>query len=638
MTPSQGRMAPENRDKKGREAYMNRFEGCIPLKAGVWRERSFRKIFLAAFPLVFVFAGCAGVPKPVTIKHDKPLTRNAKASAQQNQKVQAAAAQVVIPESKKVTIAENAVLVPVQNGTVVPVVQAPESERTVKPTAADAQDIMKGIYEEIEKKIKEQLPREVSAAVKKEQTEKIEAGVVQALLKDLDEEVESKLKEELPRAMRAMEDERAGKIEATVRDEFGKSIPEQVRSAVNEWFSGEKATPLDMPEWTRRIRLSGDIRLRYEANRFNDSNELFAKPSNPGETLNTTVDQSYLKYRVRFGVEARVSDGLDAHLRLATGNTSNPVSTNSTFSDYLNKDSIVLDLAYLKWKPLDWVTVYGGRMPNPWFSTDLVWDSDLAFEGLAVTGKRPVSGPWSAFMTAGAFSLQQYDLSADGKWLVAGQLGLERKDSKGVGARLGAAYYDFSNITGVMNDPLYPSANDWTAPLFMQKGNTLFNINPLAASQSEYKLALASDFKELNLTGALDIGFWDPFHVVFLFDFVKNFGFDKEEVSQRNGNPDISEETTGYQLGVTLGYPAIKEASQWKADLNYKRLEGDAVVDAFTDSDFHLGGTNAQGWVVGTDYAFTKNSWLTLRWLSTNEISGPPLAIDVFQADITARF
>lgn len=614
---------------------MNRCDGYVPLRARVLDGKGLRKMFLAAFPLVFVFAGCAGVPRPVTIKHEKPLNGATQVSGKLIPKQQEPAVQPPVPESRNITAAGNAALVSVQDKAVV---QPAVAVVAAKPAAAaDAQDIMNGIYEQIEKKIREELPREISAAVENEKTE-ITAGVVEALLKDLDEEVASKLREELPRAVGAIGKEQAEKISARVIEEVREDISEQVREAINDELSAEAGTPFEVPEWTKRIRLSGDIRLRYEGNRFDENNDLFAKPSSPGETMNSRVDQSYLKYRVRFGAEAKVSDGLDAQLRLSTGSTSNPVSTNSTFSDYLNKDSVVLDLAYLKWKPLDWVTVYGGRMPNPWFSTDLVWDSDLAFEGISVTGKREVSGPWSAFMTAGAFPLQQYDLSTDGKWLVAGQLGLERKDSKGVGARIGAAYYDFSNLTGVMNDPLYPNANDWTAPLFMQKGNTLFNINPLAASQAEYKLALASDFKELNLTGALDIGFWDPFHVVFLFDFVKNLGFDKSEVVQRNGEPDTPEGTTGYQLGVTLGYPAIKEASQWKAYLNYKRLEGDAVVDAFTDSDFHLGGTNAQGWVIGGDYAFTKNSWLTLRWLSANEIGGSPLAIDVFQVDITARF
>jgi hypothetical protein len=72
--------------------------------------------------------------------------------------------------------------------------------------------------------------------------------------------------------------------------------------------------------------------------------------------------------------------------------------------------------------------------------------------------------------------------------------------------------------------------------------------------------------------------------------------------------------------------------------LNYKYLEADAVVDGFTDSDFHLGGTNAKGWIVGGDMGLAKNVWITTRWLTANEISGIPLSIDVFQLNLNAKF
>ena len=61
-------------------------------------------------------------------------------------------------------------------------------------------------------------------------------------------------------------------------------------------------------------------------------------------------------------------------------------------------------------------------------------------------------------------------------------------------------------------------------------------------------------------------------------------------------------------------------------------------MDAFYESDFHLGGTNAKGWIVGGDVGVAKNVWLSAKWLTTNEISGPPFAIDVFQFNINARF
>ena len=449
-------------------------------------------------------------------------------------------------------------------------------------------------------------------------------SVTEEVMKGFQEEVKTQVQEELSRVVNEVE--------------LIKIIQEQVRSEVQELLLREiKKVELAAaaPEWTKRISFSGDIRLRYERNRFGESNADFAQPANPTQFMNTRNDQDYFKYRVRFGAEARVNEHMDAVIRLSTGNTSNPVSTNTNANDYMNKDNVLFDLAYLKWQPWKSLTLNGGRIPNPWFSSDLVWDGDLNFEGVALSVRKPISESWVPFLTAGAFPLQKYDFSEKGKWLTAGQFGFERKSRKRISARVGASWYNFSNITGVLNDPLNPGATDWTAPQFQQKGNTLFNIS---ADPAAYKTALASEFREFNLTGTFDIGLWDPYHIVFLGDYVKNLGFDKSDVALRTGNPNQPKETAGYQIGISAGHPAIQEFGQWKAYLYYKRLEADAVVDAFTDSDFHLGGTNTRGWILGTDCALSKNSYLTLRWLTADEISGPPLAIDVLQVDITARF
>jgi hypothetical protein len=154
---------------------------------------------------------------------------------------------------------------------------------------------------------------------------------------------------------------------------------------------------------------------------------------------------------------------------------------------------------------------------------------------------------------------------------------------------------------------------------------------------SAIKTAYAAEFRELNLTGSLDFGFWDPLRVVLLADYVKNIGYKKSDVDALTG-ADVKKEIEGYQFGITLGYPQTVKAGQWKASLFYKYLEADAVIDAFTDSDFHLGGTNAKGWIIGGDLGIARNVWLATRWYTANEISGPPLTIDVFQFNLNARF
>ena len=404
--------------------------------------------------------------------------------------------------------------------------------------------------------------------------------------------------------------------------------------------------------WARRIRFGGDIRLRYQGQQYDDYNADFNDP-NPArktETLNSTIDRHRFRYRARVAVKATILDDrelnvgkVEAGIRLATGNSDDPVSTNDTLGDYQNKDNFLLDRAYLKWrfKPelpilgkIPEITLTGGRMASPWFSTDLVWDKDLNFEGLAVDFKTDTldSRTWRIFLTLGAFPLGEVEESPEDKWLYAGQVGFEARPSFDWNFTLAAAYYDFQNIEGKRNET-GSHFLDYTAPAFIQKGNTLMDIDP----DSTETLALASEFGVMNLTGQLDLGFFHPVHLVFLADYAKNLMFDQHEVSMRTGVrvPDMSQ---GYKLGMMVGYPKIGVFGDWKTYLYYKHLEGDAVVDAFTDSDFHLGGTNAKGWILGGDFGIYKDIWLSGKWITTDELEGPPLAIDVLQMDLNARF
>jgi len=77
---------------------------------------------------------------------------------------------------------------------------------------------------------------------------------------------------------------------------------------------------------------------------------------------------------------------------------------------------------------------------------------------------------------------------------------------------------------------------------------------------------------------------------------------------------------------------------QWRIAALYRHVERDAVVDAFTDSDFHQGGTDAEGWGIEALYGIARNTWLRARYMTANEIEGPPLGIDLLQVDLNAKF
>jgi hypothetical protein len=127
-------------------------------------------------------------------------------------------------------------------------------------------------------------------------------------------------------------------------------------------------------------------------------------------------------------------------------------------------------------------------------------------------------------------------------------------------------------------------------------------------------------------------------HVTLLADFVKNIGFDRNEIFNRTGGLDLEAETRAYQLRANVGNPTIQRFGDWFAFGGYKYLQRDSVLDAFNDGDFYLGGTNAKGWFMGGGYGVSRDAWLSLKYTTANEVDGLPLSINTLMIDFNARF
>ncbi|MFM9888710.1 MAG: putative porin [Burkholderiales bacterium] len=426
-------------------------------------------------------------------------------------------------------------------------------------------------------------------------------------------------------------------VKAEIRDQVKEDV---VRQAKAERWGDVNA----IPEWTQHIKLYGDVRLRYQGDRFrNDDPELTSFLQQSGTDItNTTENRDRLRVRARLGIEATVADWVRAGARLATGTATNPVSTNQTLGTTSRPYSTFFDLAYIQLDPAPWFSASGGRIPNPWFGTDLLWASDLTFEGVQTTFKPQLSKSTSFFLTTGAFPIQEIERSATNraksKWLLGIQAGAQWKSTAGHGFKVGAAIYDYRNVEGIPNEQGFSDRNA-TAPQFRQKGNTVFNIDGDGDPNTDL-FALASKFREVNVTAAWDLELAGGVHLIAVGDYVKNIGFDESEIATRTQGrvANLQPKTKGYLARVAFGMPGLEKRGAWQASLGYKHLERDAVLDAFTDGDFRLGGTDAKGYVFAASYVFAKQSWLTFRYLSANPISGPPLRIDVMQLDLNARF
>jgi hypothetical protein len=301
------------------------------------------------------------------------------------------------------------------------------------------------------------------------------------------------------------------------------------------------------------------------------------------------------------------------------------------------------------------LTLTGGRMANPFFSTDLVWDDDLNFEGAAIklVSDTFTGNSWRVFLTAGAFPIEEIELEDKDKWLYGAQLGFEHRPFWGLKYKIAAAYYDFEKMRGepFVNAETSNPGVDWSVPKSRQKGNSVFVLHPLPPIDPDQpiKYALASNFMEVNYTAMIDIDRFFPLHVIIWGDYVINTGYDnaKHLELRQIAEPtltSVEEQNEGYQLGIKVGYPKARDFGEWNVFFTSKRVEADAVLDAFTDSDFHGGGTDAKGYTVGFEMGLYKNVWLKTRYISTDEIYDKPspeytrLAIDTLQIDINAEF
>lgn len=459
-------------------------------------------------------------------------------------------------------------------------------------------------------------------------------------------------------------------VKDEIRDQVRIGLKEDVTRDVLSQAKQERwGLPGVVPEWVERVKFSGDMRLRSESTFYAAGNvqgdyldipyvnEQGSFDANDSKVfLNTTENRHRLRGRFRLGVKAKVNNQVEVGARMVSGNASDPISTNQTLGSYGEKWENNFDLAYLRYRSTEGqIIASGGRIENPFFSSDLVWDSDLTFEGIAASWWMLRSNnimdefrAFDPFVTVGAFPIGEVDQSSQDKWLYAFQSGFQYDFINQSKLTTAVAYYAYDNIVGERNSE-DSRENDYTAPAYMQKSNLLFNIrNPsLSSSQNDFLFAHAVDYKLANIYVEYDIAAFAPIHLIVAGDYVKNLGWDEEEVADRIGFYDGGGKTEGYQARVTLGWPQISKQHDWQISFIYRYLERDAVLDAFTDSDFHGGGTDAQGYILRFDYGLLDNVWMTARWLSANEIDGDSfprisgsgeLGMDTLQLDLNAKF
>jgi len=232
---------------------------------------------------------------------------------------------------------------------------------------------------------------------------------------------------------------------------------QKVQAEVEAIRTNQAAPPLPESKWKistgiKSVELFGDIRARFEQRTAEDPDH-------------GRIDLNRARYAVRVGLRGEVFDDFYYGFRLETAaNPRSPWVTFGTSSSGVpyqgpfGKSTAGFDIgqAYIGWRPADGVDITVGKMPNPLYTTPMVWDNDLNPEGVAEHFKYSV-GEADFFANFGQFIYQDtnptktspgyFNLGYDSSvppFLLAWQAGINYHLTKTISLKVAPVLYNYT--------------------------------------------------------------------------------------------------------------------------------------------------------------------------------------------------
>ncbi|MFO3722386.1 putative porin [Pseudomonas sp. HLMP] len=376
-----------------------------------------------------------------------------------------------------------------------------------------------------------------------------------------------------------------GSINEAQYNELQADLAQETKEKADQKAQADRLSSFEQKvAWAAKTQIKGDVRLRYE-----DVNV-----DNPNSRSN---NQDRERVRARVGFYSEINPQVDAGVRVATGSSSDARSTNQSLDNYFDKKSLWVDLAYLDWHPtaLPGLHLIGGKMNQPWVSMgDIIWDSDINPEGIAVTYKTDLGGA-ELFASAGHYNLKD-NVDGDGVQF--------KHDAQLYHGQLGTHFGLADTVKVTVGGSIYGYDNDKSSTALQNFGNTTNEFN------------LVEGFGQLDFTGfAIPLSAYGQ--------FVKN-----------------TDSTDGADKAWLAGLKT--KVGSWSLDYNYRDVQRNAVVSLFTDSDFGAGFTGSRGHKFKVGYEIDKNFSLGAAYLmAKTDLSQLPNSnadVDTLQVDLEAKF
>lgn len=411
----------------------------------------------------------------------------------------------------------------------------------------------------------------------------------------------------------------------------------------------KKAARVTVSDAIDNATIYGDIRIRYEDR------------SGTGVGTVANVDsieeaRQRARYKLTLGVKTE-SGKWYTDLALAMG--ANGRSDNATFgksatANIDDKEQLFVKRAMVGYKATEWLTLEAGRMNNPLYTTPMVWDADLNFEGFTEKVNYKYNDADLFFTAAQAqyqgdrkdFTSQTADTITTE--LFAFQGGAKYAFNDHTNAKAGLTYTTYSHNTGTTKFlPILAGAVNST-------GAALGGVNDLDTIEipAEVNFYMNSSSIGIKLFG----------------DYVYNTsGDDRYNAAvaaapvgaTRNAISAAGNDDTAWLLGVAVGSAADFKSfdsnkmvkGDWSARVWYQDVGVYSVDPNAVDSDFMDSRVNTKGTVFKAQYNLEDNVFLNFAYghaeRKNNALgtagTGQDIALnwkdyDLYQLDLTYKF
>ena len=356
----------------------------------------------------------------------------------------------------------------------------------------------------------------------------------------------------------------------------------------------KKASKLKVSDAIDNATVYGDIRVRAE----------YRDGKNDAEVKE---ERQRGRYKLTLGVKTEASDFYtDLALAMGAGGRSD----NATFAGAATnggneKEDILVKRAMIGYKATDWLTLEAGRIANPLYTTPMVWDGDLTFEGLAEMVKYKV-GPADIFLTA-----VQTQYLGDRKTFTTNGVpggGTDRATSEVFAFQAGTKF-------AITDDVNAKAAITYTT--YGSKGST--NFKPLRPTDT-YAVSTTgtNDLRTLEIPAEINFKLSGNLGVKVYGDYAVNLdGTDRYNAAvaattagaARTAIAAAGNDDKAWLLGMELASKSGKSAQKgdWSAAVWYQNVGVYALDQNAVDSDFMDSRVNMKGIVLKTAYNIRDN-------------------------------